>query len=637
MSTLTKEQILPVRRYIASFALPPSYASDGFPMRARLDEQGNLSNSAPLTDAKITEAQIAEAARNNQRGAISRVSEADLAKARQGEAGKALKLKGLAPSQIDLVDRKFRGRQNSLGLYEPDTSSLYQEYVNDASNPVTQRKRQSVSGKRATSLAREGKPLTVNSLLETSAGRQATATRTNVGGPRIDVGLSAVDVEARRSRQQALIASKELDDFYSKLSSGVPVTAEEQTRARTSLQTLLDQKRTVKANSVTSGKSPVTPLEDLLSSSRKIDYLTSNAVPAVVPLSNPAQERLKTRGIGNKGVKVPSYVVRDAAGNPVRDASGNIDITQAEYRPKVRKSGEQSAISRRAARLDRTQSRLSAAERALTEGGTIDDSLLYSIANNAPDTSMIEDPWGPGVIPKSTVTEPSVSPRVIPRARPIVRAQAIPTPVPATAPGLGVRVQNAYNNASTAAQNYVQGVQNRWAQIPSPSPAVTSPIPTANPVSNTVPPQVIVPPTPPTVPVSQKIKGTVTVPNGGAYTAEVEVPAWLRGRGAREAAAKKPQPLQINATRNNIPGDLLDTVRSRIGSLSPDNKNLALAGLLGLGGAGMLAGGSLLGKGRQGAQAAREQELNDVARRPPDMYAGYGSSSPYSNQQYPGY
>lgn len=650
MSTLTKEQVLPVRRYIASFALPPSYSSDGFPMRARLDADGNLANSAPLTDARITEAQISNAAQNSQRGALNSVSEAKLAEARAGEAGKATKLKGLAPSQVDLVDRKFRGRQESLGLSEPDISPLYQGYINQPGNPSTQRKRQSVSGKRANALTREGKSLTVDSLLDTSAGRQATATRSNAGyvdpkattkvTPRSVPGLSAVDVAARRSRQQALIASKDLDEFYSKLNSGVPVTPDEQARGRAALQTLLDQKRTVKANAATAGGTSVTPLEDLLSSSRKIDYLTANATPVSVPLTEPAQQRLIDRGIGNGNAPVPSYIAKDAA--------GNLDTTQAVYIPKVRAPGQQSAIARRAGRLDRAQSMLTNAERALADGGAVDDSLLYSIAGK-PSTvaSGIADPWGPPVIP-TPVASPTVAPTPTVSAAPITSAPskpiprmsppipAPPTPSAPPAPGLGVRMQNAYNNAATSAQNYVQGVQNRWAQIPPISTPVTA-TPSASPVPSTAPPQVVVPPTPPTVPVSQNIKGTVTVPSGGQYSAEVEVPPWLRGKSSRTPAVKKPQPLQINATRSNIPGDLLDTVRSRVGSLSPDNKNLALAGLLGVGGVGMLAGGSLLGRSRQSAQAAREQELNDIARRPPDEYAGYGAPSPYLNQQYPGY
>jgi hypothetical protein len=362
MSLLTKKSNSTFAgAYLSTFAKLPVYGSTGIPMKVLTNENDELSNSGKSTTVRMNQKEISDAVQKKKRGAIS-IKSSQLDAARKGANGEAIALQGLAPEQIDVVDRVYRGRQASLGLDNPEGSVLYDGYLKEGSKATRAKRKQAKNKRQSAKLTEKSRASsatptgieseTVGDLLEQSQVKQKTATRSNTGTgaakPIPGSGNSAVQSERLLQRKQALKDSKQIDAFYKKLKSGTGVTPADEEEAIAALQKLVEQKRTIRGGS----GSKVTPVEDLLSSSKKVDYITRNAKPVEIDLDVAAKNRLKNKVA--KGGTLPSYVVRNE--------QGVVDPRKASYTPAQRPEGITSAIGRRAAMLDEVKATLNAAD-----------------------------------------------------------------------------------------------------------------------------------------------------------------------------------------------------------------------------------------------------------------------------------
>jgi hypothetical protein len=428
------------RSYLATFARIPVYGSRGIEMPIKVNDEDRLDNEGKTVTARLGQKEISDAVQNQKRTAIS-IPTARLTRARAGGPGASIDLKGLAPSQVDVVDRVYRGRNASLGLENPEGSPLYEGFIKSNGKAASKKRLQAKDKRKSARLIQNTRGTTdipaiqnetVGDLFEEAKIKQ----RTSVSS-RDAASLGAREVDRIAQKKAALMHSKQLDAFYKKLNSGQAVSPEEEERAVRSLQSLVEQKRTIR-----SGKgSKVTPLEDLLGSSRRVDYITRNAKPAEVKLDVAARDRLKKRLASNP--TAPSYAVREA--------NGTINPTKASYNPVQRTEGQTSAIGRRASLLENVKATVNAAdEQTQGNASSLGREALYKALKNR-DAGV------------SATRTPKIMPNIGRSAK--STANKVSNSARAAASAASSTAQAAGNSARTGAGNAFTNVAGRFRQL----------------------------------------------------------------------------------------------------------------------------------------------------------------------------
>jgi hypothetical protein len=305
MNLLTAEY--GTRLYLASFAKVGNPFGEEQEYKVKM-KNGVVDGSpgSTLTTQKGTQKDISSIAQNQNRGALS----------------------GLTPSEVDVADRVYRGRNDSLGLQDPNVLQRY------ASSPTT-----STADQARLSQAITGKTLnTPEDLLKQAIANQRTATVANdtAGlGSTKPLSLSSSELGSRSARSQSLIDSRDLDEFYRTINSGGKPSRQVTDKARTALQNLTNAQRT-----------SASPLDELLNATKDVAYLTDNAKPAL----------------------------------PVKPTYIDPNSTDVSYKPKTRQPGQVSGVQRRADRLTQAKDYSTRAAQNLPAGGVVTDDLLYTLA-----------------------------------------------------------------------------------------------------------------------------------------------------------------------------------------------------------------------------------------------------------------
>lgn len=512
MNLLTAEY--GTRLYLASFAKVGNPFGEEQEYKVKM-KNGIVDGSvgSTLTTQKGTQKDISNIAQNQNRGALSSIT----------------------PSEVDVADRVYRGRNDSLGLQDPNVLQRY------ASSPTT-----STADQARLSQGITGKTInTPEDLLKQAIAKQRTATVTNDVVGTKPLSLSSSELGSRSARSQFLIDSRDLDEFYRTINSGGKPSKQMTDKARGALQNLTNAQRT-----------SASPLDDLLSATKDVAYLTDNAKPVTITPDQAAIGRNKKKA--TLPVK-PTYI----------DSSS----TDVSYKPTTRQPGQVSGVQRRADRLTQAKDYSTRAAKNLPAGGTVTDDLLYTLAGKQRPATLGEQAAALG----QKVTG---APAAIGQAKQDAEARK----------AAGIAKRKAANNPPAA--------------IAPSTPA--NPLPLTQPSSGTGKGKAKTS--------SDAITGKLKVGNTD-IEGEVNIPKWLRGKG--EAAPKKPGKLQINNPIDN--GSIIKTIRDKVSKLAPSGKAGLLAGGVALGGAGLLGGGALLANNRKIKQEERQRQLDIVAQRPPTL------------------
>lgn len=327
-------------KYLATFARIP-ILDERLPFQVKVNNAGEIDPAGSIVTRNISEKDISNAVQNANRQGITTGETRKLNEARA--TGDAKAYDRLAPSQVDTVDRKFRGRQSALNLDADATSNAFNSFLN-------------------------ADPSSANERLQRATSKLGKSTTLG------DVFTQSRNVQDKDVIKQA----RRLEDFYSKVQAGEKVKPEEMLVAREALTNLVRGQRD-NALRATTASEKISPLQKVLDATRDLDLITRQASPQQVKLDPAASKRAKDAVSAGT---VPSFLRSDS--------SGNIDTKNAIYSPVVRAPGEDTPLSRRAGLLESVRDKINKADGLIGQGdvsASINDDILYTLIGiNRPKT-----------------------------------------------------------------------------------------------------------------------------------------------------------------------------------------------------------------------------------------------------------